>query len=43
MNECILWIIWKLWLMCSCSFIEKGEKDYRTGTGTRWEASGIER
>ena len=29
--------------MCSCGFIEKCEKDYRTGTGTRREASGIER
>ena len=35
-------IKWKLWLMCSCGFLEKGEKDYRKGTGTRREASGIE-
>ena len=32
-----------LWLMCNCDFIEKGEKDYQTGTGTQREASGIER
>ena len=25
-----------------CGFLEKGEKDYRKGTGTRREASGIE-
>ena len=29
--------------MCNCDFLGKGEKDYRTGTGTQWEASGIER
>ena len=32
-----------LWLMCNCDFHGKGEKDYRTGTGTQREASGIER
>ena len=34
---------WMLWLMCNCDFLGKGEKDYRTGTGTQREASGIER
>ena len=29
--------------MCSCGFLEKCEKDYQKGTGTRREASGIER
>ena len=29
--------------MCSCGFLEKGENDYRTGTRTQREASGIER
>ena len=24
---------WKLLLMCICGFLEKGEKDYRTGNG----------
>ena len=28
--------------MCNCDFLGKGEKDYRTGTGTQREASGIE-
>ena len=42
-NECVWWIKWKLWLMVSCGFLEKCEKDYRTGTGTQREASGIER
>ena len=42
-NECVWWIKWKLWLMVSCGFLENGEKDYRTGTKTRREASGIER
>ena len=23
---------WKLWLMVNCGFLEKGEKDYRTGS-----------
>ena len=32
-NECVWWIKWKLWLMVSCGFLEKGEKDYRTGNG----------
>ena len=32
-NECVRWIKWKLWLMVSCSFLEKSEKDYRTGNG----------
>ena len=22
-NECVWWIKWKLWLMCSCGFLEK--------------------
>ena len=30
-NECVWWIKWKLWLMVSCGFLEKCEKDYRTG------------
>ena len=42
-NECVWWIKWNLWLMVSCGFLEKGEKDYQTETGTRQEASGIER
>ena len=29
--------------MCNCDFLGKGEKDYRTRTGTQREASGIER
>ena len=28
--------------MCNCDFLGKGEKDYRTGTGTQREASRIE-
>ena len=32
-NECVWWIKWKLWLMCSCGFLEKCENDYRTGNG----------
>ena len=42
-NECVWWIKWKLWLMCSSGFLEKCEKDYRTGTRIRREESGIER
>ena len=34
---------WMLWLMCNCDFLGQGENDYRTGTGTQREASGIER
>ena len=34
---------WMLWLMCNCDFLGKCEKDYRTGTRTQQEASGIER
>ena len=30
-NERVWWIKWKLWLMISCDFLEKREKDYRTG------------
>ena len=29
--------------MCNCDFLGKGENDYRKGTGTQREASGIER
>ena len=32
-TECVWWIKWKLWLMVNCGFLEKGEKDYRTGNG----------
>ena len=29
--------------MCNCDFLGKGENDYRKGTRTQREASGIER
>ena len=32
----------KLWLMISCGFLEKGEKDYRTGNGNSTGSNGIE-
>ena len=32
-----------LWLMVNYVFLEKGEKDYRTGTETQREASKFER
>ena len=34
---------WMLWLMVNYGFLEKGEKDYRTGTETQREANKFER